>query len=42
MRAQAPQGFHHTVRAALSLGYASDLGVVRRFECTVVPLPRNG
>ena len=29
------------VLAAIARGYASDGGVIRRFECTVVPLPRS-
>lgn len=30
------------VDAALDGGWATDLGVVRSFECPVIPLPRNG
>jgi hypothetical protein len=30
------------VDAALASGMASDLGVVKRFECPVIPLPRRG
>jgi len=29
------------VHAAIAAGYAEDLGVVRSFECPVVPLPRS-
>jgi hypothetical protein len=29
------------IYAAMEGGYITDLGIVRRFECPVIPLPRN-
>jgi hypothetical protein len=30
------------VAAALASGAASDIGIVKMFECPVIPLPRSG
>lgn len=30
------------IYAAMEAGYVTDLGVVRRFVCPVIPLPQNG